>query len=222
MKVKPSIFISRPITKHSPLNDLARYYIEGKSLIAFQPIDFQCAVKDYTWIFFYSSIGAKYFLEGITISQLTKVKIACLGPKTAQTFTKLSQKKVDFIGDGKPETTSAFFKKRITKTDKILFARALHSRQSVQKVLDGYNCHSVVVYTNTLSFAADILSSDIVVLTSPMNAERYFKSGLDLNKPTFIAIGETTGDCIYSYLGHRPLIPESPSEESIAQLILSL
>lgn len=221
---QPTIFISRKLPKDSPFLEILTskgYTIIDESLLEFAPVPFSCP-KDADWLFFYSKKGVEYFFETAPAFP-ERVKFAALGEGTAQLLAQYIEK-VDFVGEGHPETVAENFKHK-TQNQKICFVQAKNSQQSVQKLLVPHaQTQNLVVYDNIISaqpLSQAAQNAQILVFTSPLNVEAFAqKAELQISRYFCAAIGNTTAKKLVD-LGHtNPSIAENPSEMALAELIL--
>jgi len=78
-------------------------------------------------------------------------------------------------------------------TGKIVFPQAKKSMQSIQKNLYiNTDVNSLVVYENTPKVAVEQRSESILIFTSPMSAEAYFRIHAKGTHQTIVSIGKTT------------------------------
>ena len=219
MQNTPStVFISRVLSTSSPLKALSKNLtLIGKSLLAFTPVHFE-NVPESDWIFFYSQQGVRHFLNQVQPHTLMERRVAAFGPKTGQSLHDEGIS-VAFTGDGTAgETATAF--SLVARGEKVLFARARHSRMSLQKLLSNtIEVLDLVVYDNEPLSTFTVPVCDVLIFTSPLNAITYFKHYELIDHQKVIAIGKTTRETL-SKLGIRDVeIPDSPSEAAMVQLL---
>lgn len=218
--INPTVFITREISTDSVLNDLKHNtIIIGKSLILFSKLDFNPLIST-TWIFFYSSRGVQHYFDGIKDKdQIKTKKIAVMGKGTSSAFQLLFDRAPDFVGDGSKDYSVSFLN---TVDEDITFIKGKNSLSSVEKNLDRSNCQALIVYNNVPDFTVNIPESDIYVITSPMNAEVFMSkvSVSDHNK--VMAIGATTNQRLIKLGYLNAVIPDSPNEVSIANMLKSM
>src|SRR5690606_1099064 len=105
---------------------------------------------------------------------LPPVKWAALGQATAQALAGYAGK-VDFTGTGEPKSTATAFRRICNPPVDILFPAASHSRQSVMSLLaPDFQCVHLPVYDNRPIDDPLHSDADVLVFTSPLNAEAYF------------------------------------------------
>lgn len=148
-------------------------------------------------------------------------KVATIGPATALAVQTTFGTNVHIIGNGKGINTAELLQKHLSSNNKIAFVRAKHSQCSVQKHLSREYTTDIIAYSNTIDLQAEVPDASIVILTSPLNAAAYLEKQ-DTTGKVVIAIGETTG----AYLSKKSitdyLLPEEPTEKSIAKLLQQL
>jgi uroporphyrinogen-III synthase len=226
MDKRRTVFISRDLQKSSPLQSVlakAGFEVYGQSLISFSLLPF-AALPLCDWIFFYSRNGVRFFFEGLKrldVALPPGVQLAVMGKGTASTLEEHGQAP-GFVGAGRPDATARAFLK-VAKGENILFARALHSAKSIQNMLSPYiNIIDFPVYKNEIKTEVDIPQTDYVILTSSMNVDAYFKNASDYAPKAWIAIGRPTALRYAQWTSMEVFLPEHPSEEALARLILDL
>jgi len=214
-----SIFISREIeVAHWASIIDAGHKVEGKSLISFSPVYFDMPTTN--WVFFYSQKGVKYFFEQ-SHGQLAPYRWAAMGPKTGDLLAEYVLD-IDFVGTGEPHETARLFAAKVGVPETICFVRAKNSQQSIQKLMPKTaSMEEVVVYANEKNDHVPSGPFDVLIFTSPLNAESFF-SNRAWSGEKVIAIGSTTAGML-AELGIKDVYtPAIPTEESIIELLLSL
>jgi hydroxymethylbilane synthase len=226
MDERKTVFISRALKKESPLQLMlvkAGFEVYGQSLIRFSLLPFD-ALPDCDWVFFYSRNGVRFFFEGLQRLEVAlpqHTRLAAMGQGTAATLIDEGQTP-DFVGTGRPDATARAFLK-VAKGENILFARAFHSAKSIQNMLSPYiNIIDFPVYKNEIKKEVNIPQTDYVILTSSMNVDAYFQNQADHMPKAWIAIGRPTATQYAHWTSGEVFIPEQPSEEALALLILDL
>jgi uroporphyrinogen-III synthase len=221
--MQTQVFISRPQTAQSPFRkkiESSGYAVIGESLIQFHPLPFE-EEPNTEWVFFYSKKGVTYFLEQSKKSLSTNRKLACLGPGTAGLLKKHGYTP-DFTGSGEPEPTAQAFVKQ-ARGQSVLFVQALHSRQSIQKLLAGsITSFSLPVYTNELRTDFDIPACEVLTFTSPMNVEAYFAKYRLLSSQQCVAIGSVTARALDAAGVPKIHQAAQPNEAALARAVLQL
>jgi len=193
-----SLFVSRQLEDDSPIIrycDQQKFMLHSESLLSFTKVSFDTLPKG-DWLFFYSKSGVKFFVNQFDdLQKLATYKIACYGPSTAKRWTELTDREVDFIGNGKPKNVPDDFRKVIDKNETVVFVRAKHSKMSVQKVIEkDIACLDIIAYENNRRVDIQLQENyDIVMLTSPMNADAFLEACPHFNGK-IITLGTTTSD----------------------------
>ncbi|MCB0688148.1 MAG: uroporphyrinogen-III synthase [Saprospiraceae bacterium] len=212
---KHKVFISRALRADSILHHLdSSIEFFDESLLEFSPVSFQ-EIPETDWIFFYSQQGVKHFLDRWQTP--LKAKLAAFGPKTGLLLEEENHR-VSFVGDGVASTTARAFA-MLCKDQKVLFVRAKNSRKSLQEELKNTcGISDIVVYDNSPKNDIKIEPCDILIFTSPLNAQAFYQS----NRPDHrlnIAIGETTKNSLLALGVQNILVPSEPTEEGITELL---
>lgn len=217
------IFISRELKEDSIFRarlEARGAEVLGQSLIAFTPASFG-AVPPGEWIFFYSKKAVRFFFDGLGGPAPAGMRWAALGRGTA---TALSARGVtpDFIGTGEPEGVAQVFA-REASGQQVIFPQARQSRQSIQQLLEGQiKAISLVVYDNQPRQAFDIPFCQVLVLTSPLNAEAYFSKYALQESQAVVAIGSTTAAALRRMGIIDVHIADEPSEAGLATTVFAL
>ncbi len=221
------IFISRELTAESNFRALFASYpdieIAGESLLEFSPIPFD-TVPDTDWIFFSSKQGVRFFfsqIQNLGISLPENMLWAALGAGTAQAL-EAAGKVVDFTGNGHPSQTGYAFASRC-KGQRVLFPQAEHSRRSIQPYLAPGTCViDLTVYSNRIRSSFSVPESNLLILTSPLNARAFFSAYSLKPHQLVVAIGESTQKELIRLGVPKIFLPAAPSETGLAQLALDL
>ncbi len=222
-----TVFISRDLGPNSIFQKQLKecgLAVKGQSFLKFLAVDFG-EVPTVDWIFCYSARGFQYLLSGLERQgrNLPRgVSWAAMGPKTAKRIQEVIGNPPNFIGEGSPKEIAHSFLSRAAGKS-VLFPAARHSLRSVENVLGSQiQSFPLIVYDNISKTRIAKLESDILVFTSPLNAQTYFSHhSLDLSQQA-VAIGETTAKALQQ-LGIRNVIQaEEPSEEGLAKAVLGL
>ena len=208
------VFISRKLKPSSPIRDiLGDNPFLDQSLIRFDKLDFEAPEAD--WIFFYSRNGVRYFFQDSNY-ELYPFLWACMNKGTADELSHYVTD-ISFVGNGTPEQVAQSFEDSLRKDQIVCFVRAQNSMDSVLKQLDGVDHFSIPVYTNEPIDDVPNQSFDILILTSPMNADAWFNAN-PYQDEQIISIGNTTADHLKNSIGiSNVIIAEHPSEEAIAR-----
>jgi len=166
------------------------YTVNYESFIEFSPVEFE-QPNDADWLFFSSKNGVKFYFKSQTSNLKSQIKIAAINQGTAQSLYELGLK-VDFIGKGND------LNKIATEFDavangKIVFPQAERSMQSIQKnLLKNENLESLIIYKNQPKQNLQLRKEQILIFTSPMSVEAYFKNNTQENNQQIVSIGKTT------------------------------
>lgn len=210
------IFISRDLKPSSPLRlalETEGYEVIGESLLEFDYVPFNY-FPECEWIFFYSPRCVDYFFESADPRRYKHSRFAVLGPGTARAM--IARDIVpDFIGNGRPpETAEAFGDEAFEQ--RVLFPQAKNSRKSVEKLLEGQiDIIDIVVYSNSPRQDVKLPACDILIFTSPLNAETYFNQHSLDTKQKVIAIGETTAASLRNLSIYQFKTAQSPTVAGI-------
>lgn len=190
------VFISREYDTgnylYRTLTDLG-FTIEGKSLIEFKEIKIRELPKT-EWIFFSSKHAVRYFLN--QKPKLENVKFGCIGSGTSQELRSFGYR-ADFIGAS--TDTKLVGKQFAAKVGsaKVLFPIAKDSLQSIQwQMPKRDNAINLNVYY-TIKHSVEVSSDcQVLVFTSPSNAEAYFEKNKLLPHQKVIAMGDATATAL--------------------------
>ncbi|MEM9547219.1 MAG: uroporphyrinogen-III synthase [Bacteroidota bacterium] len=208
------VFISRNLKPSSPIRKvLGNHTFLDISLIRFGKLDFEAPQAD--WIFFYSRNGVRYFFQDNNY-ELYPFLWACMNEGTADELSHYVTN-ISFVGNGTPNEVAQSFKIEINTNQVVCFIRAKNSMDSILKQLGESHHFSIPVYTNDPIDGAPDQSFDILIFTSPLNVDAWFKSNPYKNEKV-ISIGNTTADHIKESIGiTNVIVAEHPSEEAIAK-----
>ncbi len=219
------VFISRDLTKESYFYKAMTNYgyeVHDKSLISFDWLDFDTDV-DGDWLFFSSRNGVRFFFEQNPMLP-ERFRVAALGEGTAKELRERGFES-SFIGEGGDTAHIAEeFAKRVIEVDvgsKVVFPMAKKSLRGVQKVLErkfknDIEICDLVVYSNRVKSNFKIPTCDILVFTSPKNAQTYCKKYTIEAHQVIVAIGKTTGKALEE-LGYKHYrLASNPDEVSLA------
>ena len=227
----PKVFISRNSLPNSSFRkELAGKGMEiiGQSLIEFSPTPFH-SIPVVDWIFFYSKNGVKFFLETFTTNRFLHIlnkenipiKWAAMGKGTAEALLAYNIE-ANFIGNGQPKATAQAFEK-VAKGQKVLFPRAKNSKRSIQQLLtkqiDNFD---LVVYENEVKSNLSIPFCEILVFTSPLNAQAYLQKYSINPKQKVIAIGKTTHKALLEIGLKNVIVASEPTEKRMAAAVVQV
>lgn len=211
------VFISRNLHDSSPIRKIDGIDIKDRSLIHFEKIPFDPPEADY--IFFYSKNGVRYFFDtpGIVFYPY---QWACIGRGTADLLSEYVQD-IAFVGSGDPEFVAEAYKRQIPDINVTCFIRAQNSKDSINTLINNPNDFSLAVYNNTPVDNVPDDHFDILVFTSPLNAESWLKYQ-KVTTEKVIAIGKTTAEHLASEAIKGVVVADNPSEEAIAKCIRNI
>ncbi|MEM6725678.1 MAG: uroporphyrinogen-III synthase [Bacteroidota bacterium] len=237
--MKRSVFISRNLSKSSVFRavlEAESFSIEAWSYVHFEALPFSYN-HDSDWLFFYSPRGVQYFFEQEAPASI-KAKLAVMGTGTAKRLEHFGLQ-ADFMGTGHPLEVTKQFWKYLKDRNRVSFVQAKHSQNSIAQLLlesspaKGKNItqQALVTYNNTLRTDQPLPTSNLLVFTSPLNFEGYWKHSLTQTSTTpvlppgeekkrYLAIGPTTQKAMLAYLNGPVLQAKQPNEFELAQLVL--
>ncbi len=215
------VFISRYLEEDSFLRQQlskTNFHLHDESLISFSLVEVP-EIPSSNWLFFYSKNGVKFSLAQAIIKEVLPHRhLATMGKGTAKVLEDAGFAP-EFIGNGHPAMTGIAFHEFI-ETASVLFIQAQQSRHSLQSFFP--DAPSLVVYDNFPKQQFSIPTPDILVFTSPMNAEAYYQIYNPLSHQIVIAIGATTASALEN-LGIATIhTANSPSERGVWEVIEQL
>ena len=216
------IFISRDLKENSIFKSrltAAGYEVIGASLVDISSVEFG-EFRKTDWIFFSSKNAVKHFFSRSKVED--GVKLGAIGLGTMKALKEHGYETSYYGMQSKIEDTANDFG-TLAERKSVLFPQAKNSLRSIQKHLVDYvKIHDLVVYKNVPKENFDIPSTDILVFTSPMNARTYLEC-YDLEEgQKIVAIGPTTGNTLEIFGAREYQMPETFSEQSLAELCLAL
>ncbi|MFC2176108.1 uroporphyrinogen-III synthase [Bacteroidota bacterium] len=218
--MSPSIFISRNLENNSVLlNGLTKagWLVASKSLVTITPIPFDLSTFEFDWLFISSSNGAKLVLENYVAHK--PMKIGAVGEATAKTITTLGFEP-QFIGQSGNMNEVGKQLAKVVGKERVLFAGAKNGSKKTQAFLNKSQVLFVPVYETAPLSKIVIPETDWVFLTSPSNAEAYLTVS-SLKGKKVAAIGHTTAEFLAKHGCNHTLIPKSPKETDVLELLLS-
>ena len=217
------VFISRNLKKDSIFLERLKppgFVVDGISLIRFELIPFE-QFPSSDWIFFYSAKAVHFFFKQLNILNLKldkEVRLAVMGKGTAKALDRMP----DFIGSGVPSLVAKSFLQK-ANGQRVVFPRAKHSKQSIQKLLEGrLEMLDLVVYDNQIRSIIPILEHDVLVFTSPMNVQAYFQQYKLREYQKIVSIGQTTAKALKERGIEVHVIASNASEEALADAVIEL
>lgn len=208
-------------------------------LVSYQEMDEVIKTIDqYSWVVFTSKNGVSIFMERLKkickdIRCLKGIKIAAIGPQTAERVRSYSLEPELVPKDFSSQGFIAAFKKIAPSPEKVLLARADRASKSLPLGLRtlGFELKNLTIYRVKRNFfsqkALTILLNkkiDMVVFTSSENARSFFtlvrKFHLDFKVKNIrlAGLGPPTKDTISKY-GFRCVIPKKYRFLELAQCI---
>lgn len=211
------VFISRDLKEGSAFRQIlepSAWEVYDESLIQFEALAFEYDLES-DWIFFYSRNAVHFFFEGAVKGMPAGVQLGCMGESTAQALPRSA----DFIGNGEAAATAAAFLAK-AKGQKVVFPRAKNSKKSIQLLLEGQiDVEDVVVYENKPKAEFSVPDVDVLVFTSPLNAQTYFQKYRRISDQKVVAIGQTTAAALRQMGIHEISIASKPYEEYLAKVV---
>lgn len=211
------VFISRDLKEGSAFRQIleqSNWEVYGASLIQLDALPFEYDLE-LDWIFFYSRNAVHFFFDGLAKAIPRSIKLGCIGESTA----KVLPRPADFIGNGEPASTATSFLE-LAKGQKVLFPRAKNSRKSIQQLLEGQiDAEDVVVYENKPKAEFSVPPVDVLVFTSPLNAQAYFQKYSLTTLQKVVAIGHTTAAALRQMGIEEISIALKPYEEDLAKAV---
>ena len=218
--MKRSFFISRNLSESSLLLNFLKdneWQVHCQSLIKIEPVNFNIETET-DWIFISSSNGARILLE--SYSPPINTKIGVVGEATGKAVKQFGFEPA-FIGtSGDMEKVGPAFAK-VLGQDSVLFVGADRGSEKLRNCLPANQVSFVPIYSTKLLANQDLPITDVVYLTSPSNAEAYLSVNSLIGK-TVIIIGHTTAEFLELKGIENILIPKSPKEEDVVEVIKSL
>ena len=215
--MKQSIFISRNLSSDSKLLEhlsTNNWEVHSQTLIRIEPIPFEVE-GEYNWIFIASSNGAKLLLNSFDVPDRTKIGV--VGEATARAVKSFGIFP-DFIGKtGNMNELGDALARTIGKTS-VLFVGAEGGSEKIRSAIPSNQRTFLPIYRTLLVENVTIPETEIVFLTSPSNAKSYLKNA-SLEGKVIIAIGNTTADFLKQQGAKNVLIPSSPREEDLIELL---
>ena len=223
-----SVFISRDLDEHSYLSRFfAKHNIQAdaRSLIKIFPIINKLdpfILKHVDWIFFGSKNGIEHFFS-LEPRLSKKTKIAVVGRGSEETLRKFDRV-ADFSGEQSGinmEEIGANFA-ALANGGTVLIPRAKGSLETIQKALSPETkVINMPVYETVLEDNVNATSAEVLIFTSPSNAEAYFVNNLIEPDQQVICIGRSTA-AIFDEMGLSYTLPYSPDEIGLAEAIFGL
>ena len=219
------IFISRDLYELSAFYQILAakgFVVKGQSLVRLRALPF-LEVPPADWIFFSSQHAVAFFFQTLTQGhfEFPDVKWAALGKATAVALIKHTEM-IQFTGTGDPVDSAELFLP-LCEGQTVLFPGARHSRQSFRRLIEAVaQIIHLDVYDNAPIGNPPEIGAEVLVFTSPMNAQAYFsKYHLQSGQKT-IAIGQTTAAALQELGISDVRIAAEPTEKALAEAVISL
>lgn len=187
-----SIFISREAYENNNLNrwlSSLGFTIENKSLIDLKKLTIKELPKS-DWLFFSSKHAVEFFF--MQKPEIGTTKIGCMGKGTSQVLREYGRR-ADFIGTSTDtKLVGKQFAARVGP-GKVVFPIARDSMRTIQwQFAKPQNVIDLPIYA-TLKVPHEVSTkTDILVFTSPSNAESYLEKNSVQPHQKVIAMGEST------------------------------
>ncbi|REJ84999.1 MAG: hydroxymethylbilane synthase [Bacteroidetes bacterium] len=198
--IKPcSVFISRNLNDTSYLKNVLEgngFHLESRALIEMKEVPIK-DLPDAKWIFFSSKHAVKFFFS--QNPDVSNAKFACIGKSTAESLRKHGVR-AEFIGNSADTRMTGKKFAAIAGRDKVLFPQAKDSLKTVQQQLVQKDQALDLVVYETLKKNSDVQpDADILVFTSPSNADAWFENYKLKEGQQCIAMGDATAKALNSH-----------------------
>ncbi len=215
-----SLYITRKLEKDSPFFKLEQFQIKVQhgSLLDF-PLIIPAVIPDADWYFFYSKTGVKRTSQIPTLFQkISTSRVAAFGKSTANSIESELGIKVQHAGAGTLESNIDWITK-ITKQATLCFIQGKQSRKSLQQLLPENTYLELEIYDSCYKEFYIENQPELLVFTSPLNADAYFdKHQISANTKVF-SIGKTTYEHLLANYQVESKYPSTPSESALYALI---
>jgi len=190
------VFITREKREESYLRSVLEgngFTLEEKALIHFTQIDFK-TIPPCDWVFFSSKHAVKYFFN--QQPELKDQRFACVGKATAEALRRFG-KRAEFIGsDGDTRMTGKKFAS-LAGSATVLFPQAKGSLRSIQQqFVRKEQTVDLVVYETTKMNPKEAPDADILVFTSPSNADAWLEHHSMRKDQKAVAMGDATAHAL--------------------------
>lgn len=187
-----SIFISREVHESNTLNRWLTklgFTVENKSLIDLKKLTIKELPKS-DWLFFSSKHAVEFFF--MQKPDIGTTKIGCIGKSTSQKIRELGLK-ADFIGQSTDtKLVGKQFSARVG-LGKVVFPVARESMRTIQwQFPKQQNVIDLPIYAALKVPHVVAETTDVLVFTSPSNAESYLEKNSIHPHQKIIAMGEAT------------------------------
>ena len=225
-KFPKKVFISRDLNEKSYFRRALEKHgieVETRSLIRALPVitllnDY--ILKGVQWVFFSSKNAVEYFFQ-LKPKLPVDVKFGVMGSGSEDVLRQQGFF-ADFTGNNNdPREVAAEFAK-LADGQKILFPAAENSLRSIQAGLSpDTKIVDLPIYETVLLKDIPPSDAEILIFTSPSNAEAYFNKNLCEPDQKVIAIGKSTEKKL-NELGVKCTLPYSPDETGLAEAVFGI
>ncbi len=226
-KLPKSVFISRIVKEDQYFYKALHKHqiaLEGCSLIEIKPVLENLdatPLHDIDWVFFSSRNGIEHFFKHKPVlSDNTKFAVVGRGSEeTLKKYAKASytgeEQGIDMVQVGKEFAKIALGKK-------VLFPSAIGSLQTIKKQLSHTTEVVDMPIYQTIPIADPVKSeAEVLIFTSPSNANSYFSKHVLNADQKVISIGYSTGGVLKEF-GIPYVLPYSPDEIGLAEAVFGL
>ena len=196
-----TLFISRKIEVQHKLRSLIQqnaWTLIDLPMISFKAMPFQLTDVAYDVLFFTSPRSFQYFFD--KHPEIVKhTSLACIG-KSTQQYIEKKELHLDFVGENEtlPEEVAIGFARWLGERS-VLMPQSNRSNQSISSKLETSQCTNIVVYETLLCPQKLDCYPDVIIFSSPSNAEAYLLA--NTIKPTQVVW--SWGSTTKSYLDTR-------------------
>jgi len=99
-----------------------------------------------------------------------------------------------------------------------LFPQSEQSRKTIQRVFDKSQIRELICYRSVPN-AREVGAADIIIFTSPSNADAFFSKNKTFHFQKIIAFGHSTEESLKNHGVQEILIPKSLTTESLVDTI---
>lgn len=216
-----SVAITRDLRAGDRFSGILRDYgctVTGVALIETHRIPIK-KVAEVAWVFFSSKYAVRHFLQQAQIP--AGAKIAAVGKGTAEELRKFNLR-ADFIGGGNDTRLTAKQFGSICGRSRVLFPQAKGSLRTVQQQLPNAYIIDLIVYETIERKASELPDADVLVFTSPSNAEAYFRTRKLRPGQELVAMGHATANALRDLGYTRSVLPESFDDAGLIQAVYSI
>ena len=208
----------RPGDVFSQLLEAAGCTVHGVALIETRRVQV-AKVPEASWVFFSSKHAVKHFLAQAQLPE--GAKIAAVGKGTSDELRKHNLR-ADFIGGGNDtRITGKQFAARAGR-DRVLFPQAKGSMRTVQQQLPAAQVINLIVYETIERPASELPDADVLVITSPSNAEACFAGRKPRSGQEIVAMGHATQSALRDMGITRCTLPATFDDAGLAQAVFAV